>query len=70
MKMTMVFKFRDGRPNETHNYNTKKECDKEFDYVLRHRRDEIAIVWIGPTYKGLEKVKLASTEEIRARFNH
>jgi predicted aminopeptidase len=69
MKMRMVFKFRDGRPNETHDYKTKKDCDVQFDNVLRHRRDEIAIVWIGPVNKGLEKVKLASTEEIRARFN-
>lgn len=69
MKMTMVFKYRDGRPNETHYYNTKKECDDHFNYVTRYRIDEISTVWIGPTYKGLEKIKLETVEEIKTRLN-
>jgi hypothetical protein len=58
MKMKMIFKFRDGRPDETHFYNTKKECETHFTYVCRYRRDEIRIIYIGRVNYPLEKIKL------------
>lgn len=59
----MIFKFRDNRPQEEHFYNTKKECDTHFDYVLRNRTEEIKTVYIGPLYGSLEKINLRTTEE-------
>lgn len=68
MKMKMVFKYRSNNQLETHNYRTKKECNAEFDNVLRNRRDEIKCVWIGPEYGPLERIDLKTREEIRSAF--
>ena len=47
MKMQMILKYNTG-DQETRYYNTKRECDEHFTYILRNRRDEVWCIWIRP----------------------
>jgi hypothetical protein len=67
--MKMNFKFRDGRPDETHFYNTKKECNTHFDYVLRYRREEIKTVYIGRIDDVLERINIKTKDEILKKYH-
>jgi hypothetical protein len=63
MKMYMIFKYLDGRPNERREYNTKKECDDHYRYILRHRQNEIKCLWIGRDGYGASRVDLHTKKE-------
>lgn len=62
MKMQMVLRFRDGKPDETRYYNTVVECDMHLSFISKYRNHEIESVLRGRV-GSLQKAKLIEIKE-------